>query len=118
MFVTRLDTGGPVATPVVVATPATEDFSGATAPPPAPVDVALHASADGDARVTLALPSSSPASLELFDLAGRRIWSRDVGPLGAGTHSVRVAHGVPAGVYLARLMQGERRATARLVIVR
>ncbi len=76
--------------------------------------------APAGATVTFALPDARPASLELFDVAGRRVWSREVGVLGAGEHVVPLRDGVasPPGLYLIRLRQGEQTATARVVLVR
>ena len=70
--------------------------------------------------IRFALADGTPASLDLLDVAGRKVWSREVGALGAGEHSVRIADGaqLPPGVYLARLEQGARIATAHVVIVR
>ena len=70
--------------------------------------------------IRFALADATPASLDLLDIAGRRVWSRDVGGMGAGEHSVRIADGapLPPGIYLARLEQGASRATARVVILR
>jgi len=70
--------------------------------------------------VDLALADAAPASLELFDAAGRRLWTRDVGGLGAGEHAIRIGDGawLPPGLYLARLVQGERVSTAHLAIIR
>ena len=69
--------------------------------------------------VRLALPESAPARLEMFDLGGRHIWSREVGALGPGEHTVALADGarLPAGVYLVRLTQGRRVATARVIFL-
>ncbi|MFN8589247.1 MAG: T9SS type A sorting domain-containing protein [Candidatus Eisenbacteria bacterium] len=66
--------------------------------------------------VQFVLPDASSASLELYDLSGRRLWSRDVGPLGAGSHTVRLADGawLPPGVYFARLTRGLEAATVRV----
>jgi len=68
--------------------------------------------------IQLSLSATAPASLELFDLAGRRLWSRDVSELGQGEHVVRVADGaqLPAGVYFARLTQAGHAATVRLAL--
>ncbi len=117
VFVTRLDPAGPVVAPVLVATPDAEQNASLPVTSPRSAERPLRACSAGNDRIALSLPSSSPASLELFDLAGRRIWSREV-ESGAGAHTVRVGDGVPSGVYLARLRQGQATATARLAIVR
>src|SRR5207344_1739845 len=59
----------------------------------------------GRFRVDLVLPTDTPASLALFDVAGRRVMTREVGSLGAGRHAVDVADGtaLAPGVYLVRL---------------
>lgn len=73
----------------------------------------------GSATVAFGLARGGPASVEVLDLAGRRVWSRDLGELGAGTHSITVAEGnrLRGGVYFVRLRQGARAATARFVVV-
>jgi hypothetical protein len=73
-----------------------------------------------DKLVSFALPDAAPAKLEVYDVAGRRVWTRDVGYLGAGEHAIRLADGawLPPGVYLARLMRNGEVATARMAIVR
>jgi len=70
--------------------------------------------------VRFALPGSAPAALELFDIAGRRVWSREVGALGPGEHDLPLSGGsrLPAGVYVVRLAQGGRIATARAISLR
>ena len=70
--------------------------------------------------VAFSLPDASPARLEAFDLAGRRVVAREVGPLGGGNHEVRLGEGrtLAPGVYLLRLTRGERVLKARAVIVR
>lgn len=70
--------------------------------------------------VSLALPSSQPATLDLLDVAGRSWLSRDVGALGAGTHQVDLSIGrgrAPAGLYFLRLTQAGRQATAHVVVL-
>ena len=70
--------------------------------------------------VAFTLPDASPATLELVDLAGRRVESRRVEALGVGTHRVSLesprAH--PPGLYFLRLSQGGRTRTARVCLVR
>jgi hypothetical protein len=69
-------------------------------------------------RLILSLADASPASLEFFDVAGRKIWSREVGDLGAGEHEVELDNGarLPTGLYLARLTQEGDRATTRIAV--
>ncbi|TMQ57131.1 MAG: T9SS type A sorting domain-containing protein [Candidatus Eisenbacteria bacterium] len=68
--------------------------------------------------VSFALPSAAPARLDLLDIAGRLILSREVGSLGAGPHVVEMGRprDVHAGLYLLRLAQAGRSLTKRLLI--
>ena len=70
--------------------------------------------------VRFSLPGDERATLELFDLRGRRIASREVGSLGAGEHLMPLTDrgNLPAGVYLVRLTQGHRTLTAKACVVR
>jgi hypothetical protein len=70
--------------------------------------------------VAFTLPTAEPASLEIFDIAGRRLLQRDVGWMGPGSHVFSLGSGFrPApGVYAVRLVQGGRAARALSVIVR
>jgi hypothetical protein len=74
----------------------------------------------GDPVVAFSLASGEPATLELYDLGGRLVLSREVGALGAGAHSMRLDAGsrLPAGVYAVRLRQGTEMATTRAAIIR
>jgi hypothetical protein len=71
-------------------------------------------------NVSLSLPNSAPATLELVDLAGRLIANREVGSLGAGPHLVRLDDGsrVAPGVYWVRLRQGTQQLLARAIVMR
>lgn len=73
----------------------------------------------GAASVRLALPLRERATLELVDLAGRRLASREVGELGAGIHTLDLGDGHPMtpGVYFARLTQGTSVRVARIAIL-
>jgi hypothetical protein len=51
------------------------------------------------------------------DLAGRRVFSREVGAMGPGTHSLSLGGRMAPGVYWLRLTQGERSVKARGVII-
>lgn len=70
--------------------------------------------------VEFSLPDASPARLEVLDIAGRRLFGRDVGALGSGSHVLDLAEGrlLSAGVYLLRLTRGPLALTARGIIVR
>lgn len=70
--------------------------------------------------VEFSLPDASPARLEVFDLAGRRVLAREVGALGGGSHVLRLEEGrsLASGVYQLRLSRGTRTVTIRAVIVR
>lgn len=70
--------------------------------------------------VTFTLPSAAPAELALFDVAGRRITSAEVGRLGAGLHVVDLARRAPirCGIYFIRLTRGGRQVTTRVTVVR
>lgn len=72
------------------------------------------------ARVRFTLTSRERATLDMLDLAGRRVASADVSALGPGTHEVvaRPTGALPAGVYIVRLAQGGRAVTAKAALVR
>ncbi len=72
-----------------------------------------------DLRVSFSLRSGEPASLELYDLTGRRVVSAQVGGRGPGRQSISLARGqrIDAGMYWLRLSQGRDRASARVVVV-
>jgi len=68
--------------------------------------------------VSFSLPDNAPARLDLLDLAGRRIWSRDVGALGAGSHVVAVPSvRRPPGVYMVRLTRDRQTLTAKAALI-
>ena len=76
--------------------------------------------AHGSLRIAFALPSAAPATLELIDIAGRRVARRDVTSLGAGHHELTFdspAH-LKAGLYFVRLAQAGQVLTARVVLMR
>src|SRR5207245_859246 len=55
----------------------------------------------GEATASFTLATGSPATLELLDVAGRRVSARDVGSLGAGSFQLRLdeARGLAPGLY-------------------
>jgi hypothetical protein len=78
------------------------------APNPGPVGTGL---------ITFSLPDAAPARLEVVDVAGRRVFSREVGTLGRGEHVVRMSGAEPMapGLYLVRLTRAGRSLTAKAV---
>jgi hypothetical protein len=76
--------------------------------------------AHGDGlHVAFALPTGAPARLELVDVGGRRVLSREVGSLGAGRHTVNLAEGhrVAAGIYWVQLAQGAQQQKVRVTVI-
>lgn len=66
--------------------------------------------AHGAFQIVFSLPDGAPARLELIDVQGRRVLSREVGSLGSGRHVLtlgRPEH-VPVGFYKVRLTRGGR----------
>jgi hypothetical protein len=93
-------------------------------PDGAPVAFALQAvypnpSVGGRLSVTFSLATADRARLELLDVRGRQVQSREVGALGAGRHAVDLTEGrrLTAGLYLVRLTQGGRARVARVVVL-
>lgn len=68
---------------------------------------------NGALDIRMTLPSSAPASLELFDVVGRKLRQFDMGTYGPGDHVIRLASKgeLPAGLVWLRLRQGTRAAT-------
>ena len=74
--------------------------------------------ATGSITVSFSLASLRPATLELLDLAGRRLAERSLVGLDAGPHVVRLEHGAhTAGIYFARLSQGSDRIVRRVCVL-
>ena len=116
VFVVR-DLGCPVAVHHVI------PFAAVGVPPSAPrAGLLLRAPAPNPARdaITLrfSLPDARPATLTLFDVAGRSVRTSQAS--GAGEHTVRWndAGALSPGLYLAQLRQGAESRTARVVVTR
>ena len=74
----------------------------------------------GALTVRFTLASEAAASLELLDIAGRRVAGREVGSLGAGRHTFDLGQGQPLapGLYLVRLRQGASTRVTRAAVLR
>lgn len=67
----------------------------------------------------VSLPVGGPATLELVDVAGRRVSELDLSRLGAGEHRVQMdVAGQGPGVYWARVLQADRMITTKVVTMR
>lgn len=71
-------------------------------------------------RVAFTLSAPTTASLELLDVTGRSIMSRQVGQLGLGRHLVDLGetNGMTPGVYWVQLSVGDRKLVARALVMR
>jgi hypothetical protein len=70
-----------------------------------------------DVSIQFVLPGMGEASVELLDLAGRRVLERSIGSPGAGPHTLSLAGAkgpLAPGIYFLRLKQGEQSVTRRV----
>ena len=89
--------------------------------PPVTRDLAMSAAPNPfnpATRLSFTLEEESPATLEVFDLAGKRVASLHQGVLSAGHHEFTwQPRNLGSGVYLARLQAGANLVTKRLTLV-
>ncbi len=86
----------------VTLTVPTAGLPGADAPP-SRLELAgaePNPSRDGRLSVHFALPAGGDARLELFDVAGRRLASREVGAMGGGRHAVDLGAGLARAIVM------------------
>jgi hypothetical protein len=69
--------------------------------------------------VWFTLPGREPATLELFDLGGRRVARREVGSLGPGEHMVTLGSmpRLRPAMYFVRLTRGDARLVVRVALL-
>lgn len=71
-----------------------------------------------DLAIAFTLPTAEPATLELLDLAGRRVASRSLAGATPGAHVLALGRDAfPAGVYFARLTQAGHSVQQRVVVL-
>jgi outer membrane protein assembly factor BamB len=97
--------------------------NGVDAPSGPKASFALHEIVPNPARVQAAvaftLPDRAPARLEVIDVAGRRRFAQDVGPMGAGRHQIGLdLASFDTGVYWLRLTRAGAAASRKIVIAR
>jgi hypothetical protein len=70
--------------------------------------------------VAFTLPERAVTRLEVYDVAGRRVYARDLGALAPGPHmhTLESSGALPSGVCVFRLTSGGRSVSARGVIAR
>jgi hypothetical protein len=70
-------------------------------------------------HVRFRIPAPRPAALELYDLAGRRLYVADAGTLGVGEHVLDLDpdNRLEPGIYFVTLTDGHERLTARAVVL-
>lgn len=70
--------------------------------------------------VRFAVEKGGPVAVELIDVSGRRIESRQIVAPAPGSHVIELASGrrLEPGLYLVRVHQGERRAQTKIALVR
>jgi hypothetical protein len=76
--------------------------------------------ARGDGLIAqFTLASQAPARIELLDVTGRRVASRNLGARSPGRYSVNLSERgrIPPGVYVVRLTQGARSVTRRAAVL-
>jgi hypothetical protein len=72
-----------------------------------------------DLSVTFSLPNDTPATLAVYDVAGRKVAVNEVGGLGRGLHTVTLAtKKLPAGVFIVRLTRGGQTYTTRAIVLK
>ena len=73
--------------------------------------------ARGQISVRFLLAGSAPATLDVFDVSGRRTMSREVESGSAGWRTARLGDAAP-GLYHIRLSQSGRSLTSRVAVIR
>ena len=69
-------------------------------------------------KLVFTLPKNLNVNLRLYDKTGRMVRTLASGTYGAGTHTISLANiNVPAGIYIARLVAGDRTYTTPVMIL-
>ncbi|MEM1041722.1 MAG: binary toxin-like calcium binding domain-containing protein [Bacteroidota bacterium] len=107
--------GGGFPAPVPVAN---EDSEPSTAPVTFSLDSAYPNPFRDQATLAYSLGQAGDVSLTVFDVLGRRVATLVDAPQAAGAHTVRFdGRGLAAGVYVVRLLVGDRAETRRMTLV-
>lgn len=69
-------------------------------------------------QVAFSLANAAPATLSIYDVAGRRCYSSPVGAMGTGAHLMPISSPLPSGLYMLRLEQGGQSLHKKAAVVR
>jgi hypothetical protein len=97
-----------------------ETWATAEAPRLALLGATPNPAVGGRLVVQFVLAAAEPASLQVTDIAGRRLASREVGSMGPGRHEVDLStdlHSRP-GIYVISLTQGAKVMKSRVAVLR
>lgn len=72
----------------------------------------------GPVAVRFSLPGAGRAQVQVLDLAGRRVFTRDVTALGPGSHAVPLGMALAPGIYWLRLSQDGATVSAKGILLR
>jgi len=90
--------------------------------PDSPMDMVrpLAVFSTGIGRLRLVMPMRAEVSVTLFGINGRKVGSRDLGVLEAGSHEVGDAglERAPAGIYFARVRAGDQYVRSKIIKIR
>jgi PKD repeat protein len=106
---------------IIAMAPGTEVFDGTSDDTSEPLRILANpARAGADLSIRLALPEAGRANVQVLDLAGRVVTSRDLGSLAAGVHDARVAWQTrpTPGIYWVRFtLSGHVPHTVRVAVL-
>ena len=72
----------------------------------------------GGRSLSFYVPVAGAVTFEVMDIAGRRLWKREIGHVEAGWRSTVFDPGLTPGLYWVRAIQDGRTSSARLTVVR
>jgi hypothetical protein len=114
IYAQHISSDGSVPTPVSALTPRLSVMVGSNYPNPFPANTSLD----------VTLRQAMHVGVSVFDAAGRRVRTMDLGNLPAGSSRLTFdglddrAHELPSGVYFYRVHAGDRTVTKKMVIAR
>jgi hypothetical protein len=115
-----LATGSPPPAPAATAAARTPLSPGAPTDLPLRLAFRVVNPSRGGLEIRLELPNTASVRLELFDVAGRRVASRDLAGLAAGRTRYRWGESarLPAGIYLLRVSQAREVVKSKVILLR